>query len=93
MLHHLILEDQSSLLLVPDILKQLTIKDAVYWSAKAWDEITVDNLKKDGINFFPPPLQVTLVQTLTALLLPIAMTLVVWTMTLVMTLVMLKPTM
>ena len=52
LLRHLILEDQSSPLSVPDILKQLTIKDAVYWSAKAWDEITVDNLKKGWNQLF-----------------------------------------
>ena len=40
LLRHLIFKDQSSSLSVPDVLKQLTIKDVVYWSAKAWDEIT-----------------------------------------------------
>ena len=52
LLRHLIFEDQSSPLAVPDILKQMTIKDAVYWSAKAWDEITVDNFKKGWNQLF-----------------------------------------
>ncbi len=31
---------------IPDILKKLTIKEAVYWSAQAWDEIKSDTLRK-----------------------------------------------
>ena len=52
LLRHLILKDQSSSLSVPDVLKQLTIKDAIYWSAKAWDEITVENLKRGWNQLF-----------------------------------------
>ena len=36
----MILEGQTSSLSVPEIVKQLTIKDAVYWCAQAWDEAT-----------------------------------------------------
>ena len=52
LLRHLILEDQSSSLSASDVLKQLTIKDAVYWSAKAWNEITVENLKRGWNQLF-----------------------------------------
>lgn len=31
---------------VPDVLKQLIIKDAVYWCAQAWEEITAQSLSK-----------------------------------------------
>ena len=40
LLRHVILENQSSTLTVPEIVKKLTIKDAVYWSAQAWEEAT-----------------------------------------------------
>ena len=33
LLRHVILENESSTLTVPEIVKKLTIKDAVYWSA------------------------------------------------------------
>ena len=39
MLRHVILENESSTLTVPEIVKQLTIKDAVYWSAQAWEAV------------------------------------------------------
>jgi len=35
-----VIENESSSLSVPDILRKLTIKDAVYWSALAWDEVS-----------------------------------------------------
>ena len=38
LLRHLIIENESSSLSIPEILKKLTIKDAVYWSAQAWED-------------------------------------------------------
>ena len=46
LLRHLILENESSSLPVPEILKALTIKDAVYWSAQAWEEVTSISLAR-----------------------------------------------
>ena len=37
-LHHLIIANEASSLPIPAILKRLTIKQAVYWSAQAWEE-------------------------------------------------------
>ena len=45
-LRHLILENDTLSLTVPKILKQLTIKDVVYWCAQAWEEGTSDGLVK-----------------------------------------------
>lgn len=38
LLRHLIIENEASSLPIPNILKKLTIKEAVYWSAHAWEE-------------------------------------------------------
>lgn len=46
LLRHLIIENDSSSLPVPEVLKKLTIKDAVYWSAHSWEEITPLTLSK-----------------------------------------------
>ena len=37
-MRHLIIENESSSLSIPEILKKFTIKDAVYWSAQAWED-------------------------------------------------------
>ena len=35
---HLILEERTLELSIPEILKLVTIRDAVYWAAQSWDE-------------------------------------------------------
>ncbi len=44
LLQHLIIGNESSSLPIPEIVKRLTIKDAVFWSAEAWDEAAVTSL-------------------------------------------------
>ncbi len=46
LLRHIVLENEANSMSIPDILKKLTIKEAVYWSAQAWDEIKSDTLRK-----------------------------------------------
>ena len=41
---HIIIEDHLSELSIPEIVKRITIKDAVYWSAQSWDEATPESL-------------------------------------------------
>ena len=38
LLRHLCIENASSILSIPEIVKKITIKDAVYWCAQAWEE-------------------------------------------------------
>ncbi len=44
LLQHLIIGNESSSLPIPEIVKRLTIKDAIFWSAEAWDEAAVASL-------------------------------------------------
>lgn len=46
LLRHIILENETSSLSVPEVVKQLTIKDAVCWSAQAWEEAAPEGLCK-----------------------------------------------
>ena len=46
LLRHLILENASSTLSIPNLLKALTIKEVVYWSAQAWEGVPEDTLKR-----------------------------------------------
>ena len=59
LLRHIFLENETSLLTIPDIIKQLTIKDAVYWSAQAWEETTSSTLMKAWNRLIPCPSTVT----------------------------------
>ena len=54
LLRHLIIENHSSSLSVPDVLKQLTIKDVVCWSAQAWEEIVPQSLCKSWNKLLSP---------------------------------------
>ena len=54
LLRHLIIEDSLSSLSVPEVLKQLTIKDAVYWSAQAWEKIASESLCKSWNKLLSP---------------------------------------
>ena len=38
LLRHIILENESSSLSIPDILKNVTINHAIYWAAQSWNE-------------------------------------------------------
>lgn len=60
LLRHLIIDDHSSTLSVPCVLKQLTIKDAVYWCAQAWKEITPQSLCKSWNKLLSPGTALTL---------------------------------
>ena len=53
-LRHLILENESSSLSVPEVVKKITIKDAVYWCAQAWEEAGLDSLRKGWNKLFLP---------------------------------------
>ena len=55
LLHHLIIENESSELSVPEILKTITLKDVVYWIAEAWSEASCDSLRKAWRNLLPEP--------------------------------------
>ena len=55
LLHHIILENDASSLSIPDILKQLSIRDAVYWSAQAWDDASPLSLAKSWKKLLPSP--------------------------------------
>ena len=57
LLRHVILENQASTLTVPEIVKKLNIKDAVYWSAQAWEEASPLSLSKAWNKLIPPVLQ------------------------------------
>ena len=60
LLRHLILENASSSLSIPDLLKQLTIKHAVYWSAQVWEEATSTSLSKGWNKLLPDISDVTI---------------------------------
>ena len=53
LLRHLILENDSSSLTVPEIVRRLTIKDAVYWSSQAWEEANPMSLMKAWNKLIP----------------------------------------
>ena len=53
LLRYMILEGQTSSLSVPEIVKQLTFKDAVYWCAQAWDEATPQILSNGWNKLLP----------------------------------------
>ena len=42
LLFFLVVENDSSSKSIPEIVRQLTIKDAVYWSTQAWDELSTE---------------------------------------------------
>ena len=46
LLRHIILENESSSLSITDILKNVTIKNAVYWAAQSWNETSNQSLRK-----------------------------------------------
>ena len=37
----------------PDILKSIAMKDMVYWIAAAWEEASIDSLRKAWLNLLP----------------------------------------
>ena len=53
LLCHIILENEMFTSSVPDIVKALTIKDAIYWSAAAWEEVKSSSLKKSWNKLIP----------------------------------------
>ena len=53
LLRHIILENSTSSLTVPDILKGLTIRDAVYWISQAWEEVSPITIKKSWKKLIP----------------------------------------
>ena len=59
LLRHVILENESYMLTVPEIVKKLTIKDGVYWSAQAWEEATSTSLSRAWNKLIPPEPQIT----------------------------------
>ena len=54
-LRHIILENEASSLSIPDILKQLSIKDAVYWSAQAREDTSPLSVAKSWKKLLPSP--------------------------------------
>ena len=50
-----ILKDQTSLLHIPEIVKQLTNKDVVYWSAQPWEVTNKSSLVNVRNKLYPPP--------------------------------------
>ena len=58
LLRHILLENETNSMAIPQILKNLTIKEAVYWSAQAWDEIKAETLRK-GWNKLLLPIDVS----------------------------------
>ena len=46
LLRFLVVQNESSSKSIPEIVLHLTIKDAVYWSAQAWDELSTETLSK-----------------------------------------------
>ena len=52
LLRHLINGNESSFFSIPDIVKKLTFKDAVFWCAEASDETTVNVPERVGISFW-----------------------------------------
>ena len=53
LLAHIILENESADKSVPEILKAITMKDVVYWTAAAWEEASIDSLRKAWRNLLP----------------------------------------
>ena len=53
LLRHLILEERTLELSIPEILKLVTIKDAVYWAALSWDDATPESLSAGWNKLLP----------------------------------------
>ena len=53
LLRHIVLENSASSLTVPDIVKGLTIKDAVYWVSQAWEDVSPITVKKSWKKLIP----------------------------------------
>ena len=53
LLRHIVLENSASSLTVPDIVKALTIKDAVYWVSQAWEDVSPITVKKSWKKLIP----------------------------------------
>lgn len=54
LLHHIILENESEAKTVPEILKEINMKDVVFWIASAWEEASADSLRKSWNKLLPP---------------------------------------
>ena len=44
LLHYVIIERDNAHLSIPDVLKKVTLKEAVYWAAIAWEEASCEGL-------------------------------------------------
>ena len=53
LLSHIIMENESPHLSVPEILKKVTLKDVVYWISAAWNEASNDSLSKAWKHLLP----------------------------------------
>ena len=53
LLHHVIIENSASSLSIPDIVKGVTIRDAVYWVSQVWNEISEVTIKKSWRKLIP----------------------------------------
>ncbi|KAI6661871.1 Jerky protein homolog-like [Oopsacas minuta] len=53
LLRHLILEEHTLELSIPEILKLVTIRDAVYWAAQSWDDATRESLSAGWNKLLP----------------------------------------
>ena len=52
-MHHVIIENSASSLSIPDIVKGVTIRHAVFWVSQAWDEISEVTIKKSWRKLIP----------------------------------------
>ena len=53
LLRHIILENSDSSLTIPDIVKGLTITEAVYWVSQAWEEVSPVTIQKSWKKLIP----------------------------------------
>ena len=53
LLHNVIIENSASSSSIPDIVKGVTIRDAVYWISQTWDEISEVTIKKSWRKLIP----------------------------------------
>ena len=53
LLSHIIMENESPHLSVPEILQKVTLKDVVYWISAAWNEASNDSLRKAWKHLLP----------------------------------------
>ena len=56
LLRHIIMEKDNANFSIPDVLKKINLKDAVYWAAAAWEDASCESLANGWKKLLPSPL-------------------------------------